>query len=126
MPFHEGPDCCMELYYKGHRRASGGDSIWDRVLILKHKLSKREYKVILSKTYVGAILLMHMYQGKGRWGSTCRSFDLTNPELRVPDFEVRSVHESITYHQPITPLWCPSRLPQEKARHSTHTYLGVF
>ena len=24
-----------------------------------------EYKVILSKTYVGAILLMHMYQGKG-------------------------------------------------------------
>src|SRR3954467_4937763 len=51
---------------------------------LKHKLSKREYKGILSKTYGGAILLMHMYQGKGRWGSTCRSFDLANPELRLP------------------------------------------
>src|ERR1043165_8705004 len=40
--------------------------------------------------------------------------------------EVRSVHESITYHHSITPLWCPSRLPHEKARHSTHTYLGKF
>src|SRR3954470_12194215 len=45
---------------------------------LKHKLSKHEYKDVLSKTYRGAILLMHMYQGKGRWGLTCRSasFDL--------------------------------------------------
>src|SRR3954465_8178765 len=34
---------------------------------LKHKLSKREYKYVLSKTYIGTILLMHMYQGKGRW-----------------------------------------------------------
>src|SRR3954471_19138731 len=93
---------------------------------LKHKLSKHEYKGVLSKTYGGAILLMHMYQGKGRWGSTCRSFDLASPELRVPDFEVKSVHESITYHQPITPPWCPSRLPHEKAHQSTHTYLGVF
>src|SRR3954468_12609868 len=37
----------------------------DRWVHLKRKLSKREYKVVLSKTYVGAILLMHMYQGKG-------------------------------------------------------------
>src|SRR3954464_90880 len=36
---------------------------------LKHRISKREYKVVLSKTYIGTILLMHMYQGKGRWGS---------------------------------------------------------
>src|ERR1041384_1348103 len=43
----------------------GGDSIGVRVLILKTELSKREYKDVLSKTYVGAILLMHMYQGKG-------------------------------------------------------------
>src|SRR3954462_4724549 len=98
----------------------------DRCVHIKHKLSKREYKGVLNKTYGGAILLMHMCQGKGRWGLTCRSFDLASPELRVPDFEVRSVHESITYHQPITPLWCPSRLPHEKARHSTHTYLGKF
>ena len=34
----------------------------------KHKLSKREYKGVLSKTYGGAILLMHMYQGKGDVG----------------------------------------------------------
>src|SRR3954464_3944870 len=42
---------------------------------------------------------MHMYQGKGRWGFTCRSasFDLASPELRVPDFEVRNVHESTTF-----------------------------
>src|SRR3954468_7076438 len=24
MSFHEGPDCCLELYYSGQRRASGG------------------------------------------------------------------------------------------------------
>ena len=36
-----------------------------RVLMLKTKLSKREYKYILSKIYVGAIVLMHMYQGIG-------------------------------------------------------------
>src|SRR3954463_12943082 len=57
---------------------------------LKHKLSKREYKGVLSKTYRGAILLMHMFQGKGRWGLTCRSLDLASPELRVPEFEVRA------------------------------------
>ena len=38
------------------------------VLSLKHKLSKHEYKDVLSKTYIGTILLMHMYQVKGRWG----------------------------------------------------------
>src|SRR3954466_15248419 len=69
---------------------------------------------------------MHMYHGKGRWGSTCRSFDLASPELRVPDFPVRSVHESITYHQPITPLWCPSRLRHEKAHHSIALILVCF
>src|SRR4051812_25905402 len=47
---------------------------------LKHKLSKCEYKDVLSKTYIGTILLVHMYQGKGRWGLTYRSasFDLAN------------------------------------------------
>src|SRR3954469_16503048 len=35
---------------------------------LKHKLSKREYKDVLNKTYIGTIVLMHMYQGRGRWG----------------------------------------------------------
>src|SRR3954466_734506 len=50
----------------------------DRWVHLKRKLSKREYKGVLSKTYRGAILLMHMYQGKGRWGSTCRCLDLAN------------------------------------------------
>src|SRR3954463_14163808 len=41
------------------------DTFGDRWVHLKRKLSKREYKVVLSKTYVGTILLMHMYQGKG-------------------------------------------------------------
>ena len=66
-------------------RAPGRIHLRDRWVHLKHKLSKREYKGVLSKTYRGAILLMHMFQGKGRWGLTCRSFDLANPELRVPD-----------------------------------------
>src|SRR3954469_19692451 len=28
--------------------------------------------------------------------------------------EVRSIHESITYHHSITPLWCPARLPTRR------------
>src|SRR3954468_9660888 len=132
MPFHEGTRLLTgttlawswseSSFFELQVEATFGD----RWVHLKHKLSLCEYKGVLSKIYGGAILLMHMYQGKGRRGSTCRSFDLASPELRVPDFEVRSVHESITYHQQITPLWCPSRLPHEKARHSTHTYLGMF
>ena len=43
---------------------------------LKHRISKREYKVILSKTYVRTILLMLRYQGKGKWGCNAESFDL--------------------------------------------------
>src|SRR3954469_21283182 len=35
------------------------------VSALKHKLSKHEYKVVLSKTYIRTILLMLRYQGKG-------------------------------------------------------------
>src|SRR4051812_45749673 len=41
------------------------DTFGDRWVHLKRKLSKREYEVVLIKTYGGAILLMHMYQGKG-------------------------------------------------------------
>src|ERR1041384_6841799 len=68
-------------------RASVRSHHRSRWVHLKHRLSKREYKVVLSKTYVGTILLMHMYQGKGRWGFTCSSanFELASPELRVPD-----------------------------------------
>src|SRR3954469_10520764 len=94
---------------------------------LKHRISKREYKVVLSKTYVGTILLMHMYQGKGRWGSLAEVPALTwlvlNYEYQT---EVRSVHESTTFSSSNTPLWCLPRLSHEKARHSTHTYLGKF
>src|SRR3954469_10304417 len=62
---------------------------------LKHKLSKREYKDVLSKTYIGTILLMHMYQGKGRWGFIAEVPALTWLVLYY-DFqsEVRTVHES--------------------------------
>ena len=59
------------------RRAPGRNHLRNRWVHLKHKLSKREYKVVLSKTYVGAILLMHMYQGKGRWGSNAEVPALT-------------------------------------------------
>ena len=50
------------------RRAPGRSHHWTRWVHLKHKLRKCEYKVLLSMTYGGDILLMHMYQGKGRWG----------------------------------------------------------
>ena len=43
---------------------------------LKHKLSKHEYKVVLSKTYIRTILLMLRCQGKGKWGCNAESFDL--------------------------------------------------
>src|SRR3954468_19419008 len=64
----KGTCCCLELYdlvraELGKRSPSGS-----AVSSLKHKLSKREYNDVVSKTYIGAILLMHMYQGKGRWG----------------------------------------------------------
>ena len=43
---------------------------------LKHKLNKREYKDVLSKTYIRTILPMLRYQGKGMWGCKAESFDL--------------------------------------------------
>src|SRR4051812_3369387 len=71
-------------------RAPGRSHHLTRWVHLKHKLSKHEYKGVVSKTYGGAILLMHMYQGKREVGFTCRSFDLASPELRVPELEVRA------------------------------------
>src|SRR3954466_10715588 len=94
---------------------------------LKHRINKREYKVVLSKTYVGTILLMHMYQGKGRWGSLAEVPALTwlVLKLRVPDFEVRSVHESTT--SPInTPLWLLPRLPHEEHTIALTLILASF
>src|SRR3954471_14757948 len=59
---------------------------------------------------------MHMYQGKGRWGFTCRgaSFDLASPELRIPVFEVRSVHESTTFSNQLHHYGAFLDLPHEK------------
>src|ERR1041385_9251060 len=51
------------------RRSRGIIHLRGQWVHLKHRISKHEYKVVLSKSYVGAILLMYMYQGKGRWGS---------------------------------------------------------
>src|SRR3954469_3173512 len=58
-------------------RAPSRINLRDRWVHLKHKLSKREYKGVLRKTYGGAILLMQMYQGKGRWGSNAEVPALT-------------------------------------------------
>ena len=38
---------------------------------------KREYKVVLSKTYIRTILLMLKFQGKGRWGFNAEVLALT-------------------------------------------------
>src|SRR3954469_15542445 len=111
-----------------HSSSFGPKPTSGRWVHLKHRISKREYKVVLSKTYVGTILLMHMYQGKGRWGFKSRSasFDLASP---VHDYQivVRSVQESIYPSLPNNyTTMVPSSTSHERARHSTHTYLGKF
>src|SRR3954466_795467 len=71
---------------------------------------------------------MHMYQGKGRWGSNAEVSDLTWLVLYY-DYqnEVRSVHESIYPSLPNNyTTMVPLSTSHEKARHSTHTYLCKF
>src|ERR1041385_812427 len=65
---------------------------------------------------------------KGGGVSSCRSasFDLANPGLRVPDFEVRSVHEStIQVSNQYTTMVTSSTSPRG-SHHSTHAYLASF
>ena len=62
---------------------------------LKHRISKHEYKDVLSKTYIRSILVMHMYQGKGKWGFNAEVPALTWLVMYYKyQKEVRSVHES--------------------------------
>src|SRR3954469_21885130 len=114
MPFHEGPDCCLGLCITKvnvdlqSKTPSGSGSY------LKHRISKREYKVVLSKTYIRSTLLMLKFQGKGGGVSSCRnaSFDLASPVLQVADFEVRSVHESTTSPKQYTTMVTSSTSPR--------------
>src|SRR3954467_4175101 len=89
---------------------------------LKHRISKREYKVVLNKTDVGTILLMHMYQGKGRWGFNAEVSALTWLVLYYKYHnEVRDVHASIYPSLPNNyTTMVPSSTSHEKARHNTH------
>ena len=65
------------------------------VSFLKHKIRKLEYKDVLNKTYIGTILLMLMYQGKGRWGFNAEVPALTWLVLYyLYQNKVRSIHES--------------------------------
>src|SRR3954466_7340532 len=71
---------------------------------------------------------MHMYQGKGRWGSNAEVSDLTWLVLYY-DYQngVRSVHESIYPSLPNNyTTMVPLSTSHEKARHNTHAYLGKF
>src|SRR3954470_17433981 len=71
---------------------------------------------------------MHMYQGKGRWGSNAEVPALTWLVLNY-DYqnEVRSIHESIYPSLPNNyTTMVPLSTSQKKARHSTHAYLGEF
>src|ERR1041385_3390458 len=127
MPFHEGPDCCLELCYQGQRQASGRRLHRGPGSHLKHRISKREYKVVLSKTYIRTILLMLKFQGKGGGVQHAEVPALTWLFLYYEyQKEVRSVHESTTKSPTNTPLWILPRLPHEEARHSTHAYLASF
>src|ERR1043165_2351419 len=95
MPFHEGPDCCLGLCYQGQRQASGRRIHRGPGSHLKHRISKREYKVVLSKTYIRTTLLMLKYQGKGRWGFNAEVPTLTwLIQYYEYQNEVTSVHES--------------------------------
>src|SRR3954469_1476353 len=79
-----------------HSSSFGPKPTSGRWVHLKHRISKCEYKVVLSKTYVGTILLMHMYQGKGRWGSNSEVPALTWLVLYYNyQNEVTSLHDSI-------------------------------
>src|SRR4051812_40394143 len=71
---------------------------------------------------------MHMYQGKWWWGSKAEVPTLTWLVLSY-DYqnEVRSVHESIYPSLPNNyTTMVPLSTSHEKARHSTHAYLGKF
>src|SRR4051812_40364007 len=92
-------------------RAPGRNHLRDRWVHLKHRLSKREYRVVLSKTYGGAIVLMHMFQGKGRWGSKAEV-----PALTLGKKRTRVHYMSPTKYTTMVPL----STSHEKARHSTH------
>src|SRR3954464_14619745 len=89
----------------------------------KHRISKRQYKVVLSKTYVGAILLMHMYQGKGRWGSIAEVPALT---WLVHNFYLTA--NSITME---TPIWArvhivnPADLPMWSQKMCAGSQAGL-
>src|SRR3954463_3768564 len=94
---------------------------------LKHKLSKREYKDVLSKTYKELYYSCTCIKAKGGGVSLAEVPALTWLVL-IYEYqrEVRTYTSPSNSLQPITSLWCPSRLSHEKARHSTHTYLGKF
>src|SRR3954464_4190513 len=92
----------------------------------KHRISKRQYKVVLSKTYVGTILLMHMYQSKGRWGSIAEVPALT---WLILNYEYQTLGKKRTRGHYIsnqyTTMVTSSTSPRG-AHHSTHAYLGKF
>ena len=76
MRFHEGPGCCLELHDFVGVELEVRPPSGTVVSSIKHKFIKREYKVILNKTYIRTILLMLRYRGKGKWGCNAESFDL--------------------------------------------------
>src|SRR3954467_662077 len=80
---------------------------------LKHRISKREYKVVLSKTYIRTTLLMLKYQGKVGGVQHAEVPALTWLVLYYDTrLEVRNVHESTT-SPTNTPLWLLPRLSHE-------------
>ena len=60
----KGTCCCLELYDLVHVELGEEAPSGLVVSSLKYKISKREYKDVLNKTYIRSILLMLKFQGK--------------------------------------------------------------
>ena len=70
---------------------------------------------------------MLKFQDKGRWGFNAEVPALTWLVMCYEyQNEVRSVHESTTCLQPITPLWCLPRLPTRKHAIALTLILASF
>src|SRR3954465_2692064 len=93
---------------------------------IKHRISKREYKVVLSKTYIRTTLLMLKYQGKGGGVHHAEVPALTWLVLNY-EYQTRGKKRTRVHYisNQYTTMVTSSTSPRG-AHHSTHAYLCKF
>ena len=86
-------------------------------------MSTKTYSARLTRN----LLLMHMYQGKGRWGFTCRSasFDLANLYYEYQR-EVRTYTSPSNSFQPILHYGAPLDFPTRRHAIALTLILASF